>query len=50
VENELIAFAQSVRSGVPHANSPEEALRDLTVVEALLQAAEQGRVVTVEQE
>jgi predicted dehydrogenase len=47
VENELIAFADAVRTGAPYANSPQEALCDLAVVEALLQAAEQGQVVTV---
>lgn len=34
VRGELRAFARAVRDGAPHANTPEEALADLRVVEA----------------
>lgn len=47
VENELAAFARAVRTGSPHLNTPQEALRDLAVIEAMLQSAESGRLVTV---
>jgi predicted dehydrogenase len=39
VEKELLAFADSIRTGAPHRNAPAEALRDLAVVEALLTSA-----------
>lgn len=42
VEMELAAFAETLSSGVAHKNSPEEAIRDLLVVETLLEAAESG--------
>lgn len=48
-QRELAAFADAVRRGAPHRNSPVEALRDLAVVEALLSAAESGRRTAVEQ-
>ncbi len=47
-QRELAAFAEAVQQGAPHLNSPEEALRDLAVVEALLAAAESGRRTAVE--
>ena len=39
VEKELIAWAASIRQGVPHRNTPEEAWQDLAVVEAMLDSA-----------
>lgn len=39
LDNELMAFAQAIQQGVAHRNTPQEALADLQVVEALLQAA-----------
>jgi predicted dehydrogenase len=45
VEKELLAFADSIRDGAPHRNSPEEALRDLAVVEAMLTSAATGQPV-----
>ncbi len=45
VEKELIAWAAAIRSGAPHRNPPEEALRDLAVMEALLDSAAAGTVV-----
>jgi predicted dehydrogenase len=42
VEAELAAFASAVRQGLPHRNAPEEALRDLAVIEALLASARTG--------
>lgn len=45
VEKELLAFAESVRTGAAHRNSPEEALNDLATMEALLQSAATGKPV-----
>jgi predicted dehydrogenase len=42
VERELLAFADAIRLGEAHRNSPAEALADLRVVEALLTAAATG--------
>ncbi|HMN27993.1 MAG TPA: Gfo/Idh/MocA family oxidoreductase [Caldilineaceae bacterium] len=47
VEKELVAFAAAIRDGAPHRNSPQEAARDLAVVDALLRAAADGRPVAV---
>jgi predicted dehydrogenase len=43
VEKELLAFAASIRSGAPHRNAPEETLRDLAVMEAILDSATSGK-------
>jgi predicted dehydrogenase len=48
VEWELAAFAAAVRQGSAHANSPEQALQDVAVVEALLRSAETGLAVQPE--
>lgn len=45
VEQELLAFADAIRHGTPHRNSPAEALRDLAVIEAMLTAATTGQPV-----
>jgi predicted dehydrogenase len=47
VDEELAAFVDSVLEGKPHANTPSEALRDLAVIEAMLQSAASGRVENV---
>jgi predicted dehydrogenase len=39
LENELAAFADAIQHGVPHRNTPQEALADLQVVEAILEAS-----------
>jgi predicted dehydrogenase len=36
VKNELAAFIAAVRGGEAHINTPEEALRDVAIIEALL--------------
>ena len=36
VQRELAAFAQAIRHGTPHRNPPEEALRDLAVIEQMI--------------
>ena len=36
VRRELAAFAQAIRHGTPHRNVPEEALRDLEVIEQIV--------------
>lgn len=48
VEAELAAFVDAVTSGAAHVNSAPEALRDVAVILAMLESAEQGgvRVVT----
>ncbi len=43
VEWELLAFADAIRHGREHRNTPHEGLRDLAVIEAMLQAAQTGR-------
>lgn len=43
VGEELAAFAASIRDGVPHANSPREALQDVAVLEAMLHSAQTGQ-------
>jgi len=47
---ELAAFVESALTGVPHRNSPEEALADLALVEAMLAAAEDESVVSIASE
>lgn len=49
VEKELLAFANTIRTGAPHRNSPEAALRDLAVMEALLTSAATSQPITPEQ-
>lgn len=44
---ELRAFVDAARTGAPHRNTPEEALADLAIVEAMLAAAERGTGVRV---
>ncbi len=46
VELELLAFADTIRTHAPHRNSPDEALRDLAVIEALLTSAATGQPVS----
>jgi predicted dehydrogenase len=48
VEWELAAFAAAIRQGSAHANTPEQALQDLAVVEAMLRSAETRRAVQPE--
>jgi predicted dehydrogenase len=48
VREELAAFAATVRHGAPHRNPPQEALRDLAVVEAMLKSAQTGKAQLVE--
>lgn len=43
VRRELAAFADAVRHGEPHRNTPDEGLRDLEVIEAILRAADNRR-------
>ena len=50
VEQELLAFADSIRHGVTHRNTPAEALRDLAVIEAMLTSAATGHPVTPAQD
>jgi predicted dehydrogenase len=48
IENELAAFAAAIREGQPLRNTPEEGLRDVAVIEAMLRSAETGQRETVE--
>ena len=48
VRDGLAAFAAAIREGAPHRNPPQEALGDVAVVEAMLQAAAGGRHVVPE--
>jgi predicted dehydrogenase len=45
VQRELGAFAETLRNGAPHRNTPEEALCDLAAIEAMLRAAETGETI-----
>ena len=47
VREELAAFVAAVQDGAGHRNSPEEALRDLAVVEAMLASAQTGGLMRV---
>lgn len=48
VPGEVGAFADAILEGIPHRNTPEQALQDVAVVEAMLQAAATGEKVTPE--
>ncbi|RMG86574.1 MAG: gfo/Idh/MocA family oxidoreductase [Chloroflexi bacterium] len=48
VELEFEAFADTLRNGVPHRNSPVQALQDVAVIEAMLKSAATGQRVAVE--
>ncbi|HEX3052339.1 MAG TPA: Gfo/Idh/MocA family oxidoreductase [Aggregatilineaceae bacterium] len=48
VKNELAAFAAAIRDGAPHANSPEQAMQDVAVIEAILLSSTTGQRITVE--
>ncbi len=48
VDAELTAFADAIRTGAPHLNSPLEALRDVAVLEAMFNSAETGQRVEVD--
>lgn len=47
VERELAAFAAAILDGIPHYNTPEEGLRDVAVVEAMVQSAQHGEHIQV---
>ena len=47
VERELAAFAAAIRDGAPHRNTPQEALRDVAVIEAMLGSARTERAVEI---
>lgn len=48
VNAELSAFAQIVRGGVARNSTPQDALQDVAVIEAMLRSAEMGKAVEVE--
>ncbi len=48
VQAELAAFADSIRNGAPHRGTPQQAMQDVAVVEALLHAAETGQTTDVQ--
>lgn len=47
VDAEFAAFAAAINHGEAHQNTPQQALQDLAVLEALLQSAERGEIVSV---
>ncbi len=47
VRNELVAWAEAIRHGTPHRNTPEEALKDLQLIGAMLASASRGERVRV---
>lgn len=48
VRLELQAFAESIRAGVPHHNTPEQAVQDVAVIEAMLRSAAERQPVRPE--
>lgn len=46
VEKEWLAFADAIRHGTPHRNSPQAAFADLAVIEAMLTSAATGQTTT----
>ena len=48
VQAELVEFAQAVREGTPLKNTPQQALQDVAVIEAILRSGETGASVEVE--
>jgi predicted dehydrogenase len=49
IQTELEAFADAVRLGQPHRNTPQETLLDLALAEAWLRSAEQGIAISPRQ-
>ncbi|MCC6804050.1 MAG: Gfo/Idh/MocA family oxidoreductase [Anaerolineae bacterium] len=49
IEAELAAFADAIRDGTPHVNTPLEALRDVAALEAMFAAVQTGQRTLVEQ-
>ena len=47
VRDELVAWAEAIRHGTPHRNTPQAALQDLRLIEAMLESAERGERVRV---
>ena len=47
VSAELAAFAAAIHSGQPYRNTPEEALKDISVVEALLKSVDTCSPITI---
>lgn len=45
VAQELLAFADAIQYNRSHLNTPEEALRDLAVIQAMLESARSGQMV-----
>jgi predicted dehydrogenase len=41
--DQLRAFAEAIRASAPHRNTPQEALRDVAVIEAMFRASAEGR-------
>jgi predicted dehydrogenase len=48
INRELAAFAAAIRDGVPHRDTPEEATRDVAVIEAMLKSGQTGNSVKPE--
>lgn len=49
VDAEIVGFAEAIQAGKPHRGAAREALQDLAVVEAMLDSAETGKRIRVEQ-
>jgi predicted dehydrogenase len=48
IQAELAAFAAAIREGQPFVSSPQEAVQDVAVIEAMLRSAETGQRITPE--
>lgn len=49
IRQQFAAFAESIVTGAPHLNSPAETLKDVALIEAMLDAAESGQRVKPQQ-
>lgn len=47
VDREMAAFVAAIRSGTPHRNTPQQALQDVAVIEAMLASSDSGSRVEV---
>lgn len=48
IREEFTAFAAAIRDGAPHHNTPDQAVQDVALIEAMLRAAETGQHVAPE--
>lgn len=47
VQRELAAFGESIREQIPHFNTPEEGLRDVAIIQAMMESAKSGKTMEI---